>query len=127
LPNIIDTDVIRALLSRTTCESLRTTKELLDIVTSHASSKEVVGVIFDHAKGKAKRNESVGKGTSNHPGKNKSNNGGSLVAVATGETLDHFKKMLEKPCPNHTFPVKHLYKDCALLKKYLSGGSKRGE
>jgi hypothetical protein len=47
--------------------------------------------------------------------------------AATGETPDHFKKMLEKPCPNHAFHIKHLYKVCALLKKYLSGGSKRGE
>jgi hypothetical protein len=35
--------------------------------------------------------------------------------------------MLEKPYPNHVFPVKHLYKDCTLLKKYLSGGSRKGE
>jgi hypothetical protein len=35
--------------------------------------------------------------------------------------------MLEKPCPNHTFPIKNLYKNCALLKKYLSGVSKKGE
>jgi hypothetical protein len=35
--------------------------------------------------------------------------------------------MLEKPCPNHAFHIKHLYKDRALLKKYLFGGSKRGE
>jgi hypothetical protein len=25
------------------------------------------------------------------------------------------------------FLVKHLYKDCALMKKYLSGGSRKGE
>ena len=46
LPNVADTDVIGAFLSGTTCESLvhklgckgpRTTKELLDIATSHAS------------------------------------------------------------------------------------------
>jgi hypothetical protein len=63
LPNIVDTDVIESFLSRTTYESLvhklghkspRTTKELLNIVMSHASSKEVVGAIFHLAKGKAK-------------------------------------------------------------------------
>jgi hypothetical protein len=84
-----------------------------------------------------KRDESTGEGASNHPGKkkNKRNNGGFLVATtdrkggkaAFGETPDHFKKMLEKPCLNHAFPVKHLYKDCALMKKYLSGGSRKGE
>jgi phosphoglucomutase len=58
LPNVVDIDVIRAFLSGTTCESLvhklgrnhpRTTKELLNIATSHASGEEVIGAIFDHA------------------------------------------------------------------------------
>jgi hypothetical protein len=58
LPNVVDTNVIRAFLSGTTCESLVhklgrnhpwTTKELLDIATSHALGEEVIGVIFDHA------------------------------------------------------------------------------
>jgi hypothetical protein len=35
--------------------------------------------------------------------------------------------MLEKLCPNHAFPVKHLYKDCTLMKKYLTGGTRKGE
>ena len=58
-----DADIIGAFLSGTTCESLvyklghkgpRTTKELLDITTSHASGEEAAMVIFDHPKGKAK-------------------------------------------------------------------------
>jgi hypothetical protein len=74
LPNVTDADVIRAFLSRTTCESLvykfgrrrpRTTKELLDIATSHASGEEAVGVIFDRARGKAKLDEDVSEGASN--------------------------------------------------------------
>jgi hypothetical protein len=40
---------------------------------------------------------------------------------------DHFKKMLEGPFPNHTFPIKHAYKDCGLMKKFLSEGSKKGD
>ena len=65
-------------MSGTTCESLvhklgckgpRTTKELLDITTSHASSKEAVGAIFDHLKGKAKQDEDIGEGASNRPNK----------------------------------------------------------
>jgi hypothetical protein len=93
LPAVADTDVIEALFSGTTCESLvhklgrkspRTTKELLDIATSHASSEEAVGAIFDHAKGKVKRDEDAGEGASNRQKKkkNKRNNGGSLVAAA---------------------------------------------
>jgi hypothetical protein len=50
--------------------------------------------------------------------------GGKATA---GETPDNFEKMLEKPCPNHAFPIKHPYKDCALMKKYLPRGSKKGK
>jgi hypothetical protein len=74
LPNVANVDMIRAFLSRTTCESLvhklgskrpRTTKELLDIATSHASGKEAVEAIFDHDRGKAKWDEGAGEGASN--------------------------------------------------------------
>jgi hypothetical protein len=34
-----------------------------------------------------------------------------------GPPSDHFEKMLDGPCPNHVGPVKHRYRDCALLKK----------
>jgi hypothetical protein len=112
-PNVSNTDVIAAFLTRTTWESLvhklgrkspRTTKELLDIAMNHATNEEVVEMIFDRAKGKVKRDESAGEGDSNSPGNktNKRNNGGSIVAAANqkggraaaGETPDHFKKML---------------------------------
>ena len=36
-------------------------------------------------------------------------------------TLNHFKKLLEGPCLNHSFPVKHPYKDYDLMKQFLSG------
>lgn len=79
-------------MSGTTCESLvhklgrkgpRTTKELLDIVTSHASGEEVVGTIFDRPKGKARWDEAANEGTSNRPDKkkNKQWHEGSLVAA----------------------------------------------
>jgi hypothetical protein len=59
-----------------------TTKELLDIATSHASSEDAVGVIFDRFQGKAKRKEDVDEGASNRSGKKKKNKQqceGSLV------------------------------------------------
>ena len=28
---------------------------------------------------------------------------------------DHFEKLLEGPCPNDAFPIKHLYKDYGLM------------
>ena len=45
----------------------------------------------------------------------------------TEGTLDHFEKLLEGPCLNHAFPIKHLYKDCGLMKWFLSRGSNKGE
>ena len=41
-------------------------------------------------------------------------------------TPDHFEKLLEGPCPNHAFPVKHLYKEYVLMKRFLSGSSNKG-
>ena len=63
----------------------RTTKELLDIATSHASGKEAVGAIFDRLKGKARRDKGTGKGTSNRSAKKKNKKQRcevSLVAAA---------------------------------------------
>ena len=66
--------MIGAFLSGTTCESLvhklgckgpRTTKELLNIATSHALGEEVVRAIFDRLEGKGRRDEGAGEGTSN--------------------------------------------------------------
>ena len=49
----------------------RTTKELHDIGTSHASGEEAVGAIFDRLKGKAKQDEDADEGASNRPNKKK--------------------------------------------------------
>jgi len=80
LPNIADANVIGAFLSGTTCEFLvhklgrrgpRTTKELLDIATSHASGEEAVGAIFDRSNRKMRRDEDAGEGASNRSAKRK--------------------------------------------------------
>jgi len=94
-------------------------------------------VIFDSPKGKAKRDEDAGEGASNRPNKkkNKQRREGSLMATAYRKggqkpiegTPDHFENLLEGACPNHAFPIKHLYKDCVLMKRFLSGGSNKGE
>jgi len=36
---------------------------------------------------------------------------------------------MESPCTYHAYPVKHLYKDCELLKRFLrqSGGPNEGK
>ena len=55
LYDVIDADVISMFLFGTTCESLihklgclkpRTTHDLLDVATNHASGEEVVGAVF---------------------------------------------------------------------------------
>ena len=93
-------------------------------------------MIFDHPEGKAKQDEDASEGASNHHNKkkNKQWREGSLVATAdrnggqkpTEGTPDHFEKLLEGPCPNHAFTVKHLYKDCILMKWFLSRGFDKG-
>ena len=35
--------------------------------------------------------------------------------------------MLEGLCPNHAFPIKHLLKDCGLMRKFLLGSANKGE
>ena len=42
-------------------------------------------------------------------------------------TPNHFEKLLEGPCPNHAFPVKHLLMDYGLMRWFLSRGSNKGE
>jgi hypothetical protein len=147
LPNVANADVIGAFLSGTTYKSLihklgrkhpQTTKDLLNIATNHASGEEAVGAIFDCARGKAKWDEDIAEGASNRSKRkkrSKQQSEDSLVAAterkgkkaSTEGTLDHFEKLLEGPCLNHAYPIKHLYKDCGLMKKFLSGGEKKGE
>ena len=32
---------------------------------------------------------------------------------------DHFNKLMDSSCTNHAYTIKHLYKDCELLKHFL--------
>ena len=34
---------------------------------------------------------------------------------------DHFEWLLKGSCPNDAFPVRHLYKDCEVMKRFLQG------
>ena len=71
-------------------------------------------MIFNCPKGKAKWDEDSSEGASNRPNKkkNKQQCEGLLVATADRKggqkpiegTLDHFEKLLEGPCLNHSFP-----------------------
>ena len=96
-------------------------------MTSHVSGEEAVGAIFDCSSGKAKPDEDANKGPFDHSNKkkNQKGHGGLLMAAAERKAgrlpaegiPDHFDKLLEGPCPNHTFPVKPMYKDCSLMKQ----------
>ena len=107
--------MIGAFLSGTTCESLvhklghrglQTTKELLDIATSHVSGEEAVGAIFDRHDCKARWDEGASEVTSNRSAKRKNKKQwreDSLVATAdhkggrkpTEGTPNHFEKLLK--------------------------------
>jgi hypothetical protein len=39
---------------------------------------------------------------------------------------DFFEKKLEQPCPNLALPIKHLYIDCSLTRKFFFSGPRRG-
>ena len=86
---------------------------------------------------KARRDEGASEGTSNRSAKRKNKkqwHEDSLMAAADHKggwkpvegTPNHFEKLLEGPCPNRTFPVKHLLKDCSLMRRFLSRGSDKG-
>jgi hypothetical protein len=36
-------------------------------------------------------------------------------------TRDHFKKLLDASCPHHEVPVKHMLRECRLMKNYVKG------
>ena len=113
-----------------------TTRDLLDVATNHASGEEVVGAVFSGGrdKGKPKRTDldegpSTQRGKKNKKDRRRSDNT-VLVAVAdrTGKQPqqglpDHFNKLMDSSCPNHAYSVKHLYKDCELLKCFLRQAS----
>ena len=98
----------------------------------------MVGAIFDRLEGKVRRDEGADEGTSNRSAKRKNKKQwcvDSLVAVVdrkggrkpTEGTPNHFEKLLKGPCLIHAFPVKHLLKDCSLMRWFLFGGSNKGE
>ncbi|GJM84681.1 hypothetical protein PR202_ga00374 [Eleusine coracana subsp. coracana] len=56
------------------CKGPRATQELLDIATCFSSNEECVGAVLNHTldgKGKGKREEGAGEGTSDRPKKTK--------------------------------------------------------
>jgi hypothetical protein len=36
---------------------------------------------------------------------------------------DHFKRLLEEACPNHAYPVRYKFKDCGMMRSFMTSGS----
>jgi hypothetical protein len=36
---------------------------------------------------------------------------------------NHFEKLLEATCPNHTYPIRHKVKECTMMKNYMTTGT----
>jgi hypothetical protein len=113
----------------------RTTCELLDIASNHADSEEAVAAILNTPQDKGKQVVDHGKGTSLRFKKKKNDKrrrDGNFVAVVERKasrskgnpgkpapTRDHFEKLLDTPCPHHEVPVKHMLRECRLMKNYV--------
>jgi hypothetical protein len=94
LPNITDSDVIKAFLSGTTSKELVrelgrntpiTANELMDIVTNYAAGEEAVGAIFGGEQDKGKRKDEEPEGSNRGTKRNnkkKKNQQGKREAVA---------------------------------------------
>ena len=67
----------------------------------------------------------------NKKGKDKRRHDDNMVAAvdptrkaskpSRDQPKDHFERLLESPCTNHEGPVRHLLKDCNLMKRFLGG------
>ena len=111
------------------CQKLRTTHELPEIATNHASGEEAVGAIFarDQHAAKAKRHDRDRPSSGCADRKNKKNRWppvtGEVAVTDRQDKLpprnDHFNQLLEKPCTNHGYPVNHKFKDCDMMKRLL--------
>jgi hypothetical protein len=145
LPDATNNDAISAFQNGTTCTSLidqlgrrmpRTTQELLDITSNHADGEEAVAATLNTPQGKGKQVE----GTSSRFKKKKKKKNDkrrhddNFVAAVerkvsrpkgnpakTAPSRDHFEKLLEAPCPHHEVPVKHMHRECRLMKNYVKG------
>jgi hypothetical protein len=105
----------------------KTTKELLDNATKHASSEEAVWAVFVQSGGKAAPSGGRGAPTkATDKGDNEKDAGDSnkefVAAVEhdfkrqAWQPTDHIEKLLEATYPNHMYPVMHKLKECTMIK-----------
>jgi hypothetical protein len=152
IPDATDNDAISVFQNSTTCTSLlhrlrrrmpRTTRELLDIASNHADGEEAVAVIVNTPQEKGEKVVDHSKGMSSHFKKKKKNDKrrrvDNFVEAVKGKTSrpkgnrtkpapskDNFERLLEASCPHHKVPVKHMLRECRLMKHYVNDTHKPG-
>jgi hypothetical protein len=145
LPNIIDSDVIRAFLAGTTRRDLVSklgrkiptkASELMDIATKFASGQEAVEAIFRKDKQpQGRQQEDIPEASAQRGTKKKAKKKSQAKRDAADADLvaaaDHrnprkppgganlFDKMLKESCPYHQSPVKHTLEECVMLRRYF--------
>lgn len=146
LPEVVDADVIGAFLSGTTCAELihklgcsrpKTTRELLDIATNHASGEEALIAMTRPKATRDQGSTKVEKKKAKQMAKKRERARGDegihddewLIAAIdpSGRKRQDgpgkFEKLMDGPCPHHDGPVNHKLKDCRTLKRLLLGSS----
>jgi hypothetical protein len=145
LPNVTDSDVIRAFLAGTTCRDLvsklgRKTptkaSKLMDVATKFASGQEAVEAIFRkdrQPQGEPKKDApeaSAQRGTKKKA-KNKSQAKRDAADANLVAAVEHrnprkpprgagaFDKMLKESCSYHQGPIKHTLEECVMLWCYF--------
>jgi hypothetical protein len=108
----------------------------LYIASNHADGEEAVAATLNIPQGKGKQVVDQGEGTSSRFKKKKKNDkcrcGDNFVTTAERKTSrpkghsgkpaptrDHFEKLLDPPCSHHEVPVKHMLRECRLMKNYV--------
>jgi hypothetical protein len=95
----------------------RTTRELLDIASNHADGEEAVSATVNTPQVKGKQVVDHGKGTSSCFKKKKKND----KRCRDDNFVDHIEKLLDAPCLHHEVPIKHMLRECRLMKNYVKG------
>jgi hypothetical protein len=153
LPNITDSDVIRAFLAGTTCRDLvsklgRKTptkaSDLMDTATKFASGQEAVKAIFRKDKQpQGEKKEDAPEAPAQRGTKKKTRKkaqakrnviDADLVAAAEHRNprkppggANTFDKMLKESCPYHRGPVKHTLEECDMLRRYYNKAASSAE
>jgi hypothetical protein len=114
------------------------THELLDIASNHADGEEAVAATLNTPQGKGKQVVEHGEGTFSHfkkkkkKKKDKRRRDDHFVAAVERKasrpksnqgkpapTRDHFERLLDAPCPHHEVPIKHILRECRLMKNHV--------